>query len=187
MLLSKKFRANYISKKLLEKYIDDGSKVIDIGAGDCILTETLKDVKSLDIIAVDKENYSETDITPIVYDGMKLPFDDEYFDCANIIFVLHYVKNREELLGEAVRVARKKIIIISDIYSGYLGGKWARIWGYLANTSRSYDHKSGFAISEKELDKIISDLELKIQDQKSFRMMSSCYLQKHKLVVLEKQ
>jgi ubiquinone/menaquinone biosynthesis C-methylase UbiE len=182
----KEKRANYICQKLLEPYIENDTKVIDIGSGDCVLTKTIKDLKSLYIIAVDKGNYSENEIVPVIYNGGKLPFDDDSFDCALNIFVLHYVKDREELLREMIRVSKKRIIILSDIFTNSVESFWARIWGYLANTSRSHDATAGFCISEKEFDKLISDLGLKIQTQKTFRMKPSWFLSKHKLVVLEK-
>jgi len=57
-----------------------------------------------------------SEVEPLIYNGKKLPFDDNSFNTALILTVLHHTSNPKEILSEAKRVA-DKIIIVEDIYS----------------------------------------------------------------------
>ena len=70
----------------------------------------------LDKNAVDVRDRSLTEeVNPSIYDGTKLPYEDDYFDAALILTVLHHTDDPRNILLEAKRVARE-IIIIEDIY-----------------------------------------------------------------------
>jgi len=51
-----------------------------------------------------------------LYDGKKIPYDDDSFDVALLITVLHHTPHPEKILQEAQRVA-KKIVLVEDVYS----------------------------------------------------------------------
>ncbi len=98
------------------KYLNPNDKIIDIGSGNCNVCDLLiKD--SFDVTPVDVKNLSLVEnIKPIIYDGKTLPFQDNQFDVALILFVLHHCQNPEEIIMEATRVS-KRIIIMEDIYT----------------------------------------------------------------------
>ena len=68
------------------------------------------------VTGIDVDNTSlYNDITPIIYDGKKIPLKDNTFDEATIICVLHHCPNQTQVLKEVMRVS-KKAIIIEDTY-----------------------------------------------------------------------
>jgi ubiquinone/menaquinone biosynthesis C-methylase UbiE len=96
-------------------YLDLGDRVLDVGAGNCILCQQLGR-RGHDVIPVDVKNLSFVDeIVPIAYDGTTLPFGDDSFDVALVITVLHHAPDPDAVLGEVRRVARR-IIVIEEIY-----------------------------------------------------------------------
>ncbi|EDP98141.1 class I SAM-dependent methyltransferase [Kordia algicida OT-1] len=99
----------------LAKFYKKGETILDIGSGNCALNMQLKNA-GYDIIGLDIANKSAfKEITPVIYDGMTLPFEDNSFDVVQIITVLHHIKNPEITVKEAKRVG-KKVIIMEDIY-----------------------------------------------------------------------
>lgn len=106
-----------VQEKLAEIgfYLEPVDRVLDVGAGNCILCRELGRL-GYNVVPVDRKNLSFVDeIVPVVYDGMTLPFSDDSFDVALVITVLHHVRDPDAVLGEARRVARR-IIVIEEIY-----------------------------------------------------------------------
>jgi len=109
-----KWRAKEIIAKILP-LLKKSQTIIDIGSGTGNVAELL--IKSgKKITPVDVKNLSSVPgISPIIYDGVEIPFPEGSFDAALLICVLHHTKNPEDLLKEARRVARK-IVVIEDIF-----------------------------------------------------------------------
>ena len=98
---------------LLRKYYR--KKCLDVGAGTGRFSKYLLDmghkVKSLDI--VDKSEFPELNLT--LFNGKKIPFDDQAFDTSTLMFVLHHTNYQDELIKECKRVTSKYIIIGEDV------------------------------------------------------------------------
>lgn len=113
-------RRNASKAKLIGDFLNHSKTILDIGTGSGGLANYLKnkdfDVTSVDV--VDKTIHQH--ITPVIYDGQKLPFDDHSFDTSMLITVLHHCPNPEQVFAEAVRVSNRKIIILEDVYSTWL-------------------------------------------------------------------
>ncbi|MFW3146894.1 MAG: class I SAM-dependent methyltransferase [Thermoplasmatota archaeon] len=91
-------------------------KVLDLGCGPCWVTFFLRS-EGIDTTPVDIRNNSVVgDIEPIIYNGKRLPFEDDEFDTTLLLTVLHHVSDPAALLQEAKRVS-KRIIIVEDIHS----------------------------------------------------------------------
>lgn len=96
-------------------FLERNDRILDIGAGTCNLAEILRE-NGYRVTPIDVQNLSFVDGTkPIIYDGEKIPFRDNYFDTSLILTVLHHTRRPEKIIKEAMRVSRK-IIIIEDIY-----------------------------------------------------------------------
>ncbi|MFX1340296.1 MAG: class I SAM-dependent methyltransferase [Promethearchaeota archaeon] len=103
----------------IEKFLNKEGKILDIGGGLGTVSYLLKK-KGYDSKVIDVQDVSIfKDIQPLIYDGIKIPFNDNIFDIALILTVLHHTKSPEIILNEAKRVA-KRIIIIEDIYNSLL-------------------------------------------------------------------
>jgi ubiquinone/menaquinone biosynthesis C-methylase UbiE len=101
----------------ISTYLQPEDKILDIGSGNCFLAERLQS-QNYDVTTLDVVNKSKVSIiTPIIYNGRDIPFEDSTFDVALLITVMHHAKDPVRVLSEAKRVA-KRIIIMEDLYSG---------------------------------------------------------------------
>ena len=104
-------------KKIVHSFSEVITKkdtVIDIGAGNCKISEYLHSSIGCKVIPIDIKNYSKTNLSPITYNGKRIPFKDKTFDYSLLIFVLHHTKQPLHILKEASRVSRKGIIVIEN-------------------------------------------------------------------------
>ena len=85
--------------KLAEKNLGSlsGIKALDIGSGvglvDRFLKTSIKDLYGVDVESgvVEKAKQNNPEVTYNIYDGLKLPFDDNTFDLTFAINVMHHV------------------------------------------------------------------------------------------------
>ena len=133
------------------KFLRESGSIVDIGAGSGGFSATLKDKYKLKPTMIEvepgwsntgnklvfiprlKRFASENNIPLVFYDGSKLPFESSAFDTSLVAFVLHHTDNPEQILREAVRVSRKRIIVYEDIPSNSWQGFWYRIGDSLIN------------------------------------------------------
>lgn len=139
-------------------------RILDIGAGDCILSESLNN-KGYDVVSIDVINKSRTNIKPVLYDGLNIPYPDNSFDVAILRFVLHHCYESERVLHEAMRVS-KYIIVSEDLYFSYPQKQLTYlIDSFLNNEWRGHPHNnktySEWNILFKRMGFIINDFELK--------------------------
>ena len=99
----------------IEPYLDSHDRILDVGSGNCVLTQELRG-QGYKVLPVDVKKHNLVDaIVPILYDGRTLPFCQNSFDVALLITVLHHTSDPESVLNEARRVAQR-IIVIEEIY-----------------------------------------------------------------------
>lgn len=170
----------------IEAYLNSGEKVVDIGAGDCFLSNSVQQRCGIEIFPVDIADYSRTDLKTIIYDGKTLPFPDDYFDSALVLFVLHYVKDPLTVLREAQRVAKKRIIILQDVCTNRAVAVPTQLWGFLANLGRHSDRRIPRAVTEAEVKSYLKALGLKPVAEQRFVDSISLYLINHQLIVAQK-
>lgn len=105
--------------KMINKYITQRDKILDIGVGSCHITHLLKE-NGYNVTPLDVQNLSQfKNIAPTIFDGRRIPFSASSFDTCLILAVLHHIDNPEEMIKEAKRVSRK-IVIIEDVYENTL-------------------------------------------------------------------
>lgn len=109
-------RAKKYIVKIILTFLKKSDKILDIGSGPCNICRILRE-RGYNITPIDVQNLSIVDnIRPLLYDSVKIPFNDNTFDVALILTVLHHTPDPVLIIKEAVRVS-KKIIIIEDIYN----------------------------------------------------------------------
>ena len=93
--------------ELVRQWFTPGSRVLDIGAGTGYQARIF-DSWGCDVFAVDVEIRSPAhQFWPVtLFDGINLPFDDNWFDVVFTSNVLEHVRERERLLHEIARVVR---------------------------------------------------------------------------------
>lgn len=120
----------YSRFKLIEKVYKDWlikrDRVLDIGCGDGLVTYKLSQKFNLQITGCDIENYLVRKINFVLMKSEdKLPFPDKSFDTVLFNDVLHHTSktNQKSLLSEALRVARKSVLIfeLKPTIGAYIG------------------------------------------------------------------
>jgi len=111
-----KDRAHRLGKHII-KSTENCNSLLDYGCGNMILAKHLDKHTDMKITGVDMVNNNLSKLPMVIYDGGKLPFEDNSFDVTLAVFVLHHCMDTVASLKELIRVAKKKIIIIEEIYN----------------------------------------------------------------------
>lgn len=163
----------------IKPYLSKKDKILDIGAGSCIITEILKK-EGHDITPIDVKNLSfAKNIEPIIYDE-KMPFNADDFGVSLILTVLHHTPYPENILEEAKRVS-KKIIIIEDIYTNTFNKHIAYFFDSLLNLE--FFRCSRTNKTDKEWKGIFNKMGFNLVDCKYYR---SPFLVERAIYCLEK-
>jgi len=143
-------------------YINKSKKIIDIGSGTgdvaFLLLRKGKNITPVDVADFHGPRLVKT----IIYDGKTLPFQNNTFDTALLLMVLHHAPNPETVFKEAARVARK-IVVIETSYTGPLNRFFTVISDAIGNLRldafwnsyktdkdwRRFFEKHGFQIKER--------------------------------------
>lgn len=124
-------RAEYFTS-LFEKHLQQGSKVLDIGGGWGFYAAPIErrghDLTVLDVV---KPGFQYAPV--VIYDGGKMPFEDKVFDASIMVTMLHHTPDPVSILKEAIRVSKKKVIVIEDVYNHTLGRFWTVLRDQLYN------------------------------------------------------
>jgi SAM-dependent methyltransferase len=107
-------RARWTARRVAP-LIGPNDRVLDVGAGDCRLDLILQQRIGCEVVPVDVEDFNQTILPLVRYDGRRLPFPDDSFDVVLLVFVLHHAKDPREVLAEARRVSRRQVVVIEDV------------------------------------------------------------------------
>ncbi len=143
----------------IETYLA-GEEILDVGSGGGTVARIIKarnfSVTTLDI--ADKSHYEEE--KPIIYNGKKFPFDNKSFDTSLILFVLHHAAEPVNLIKEAKRVSKKRIIIKEDIYRNQVELFLTKVGDSIVNFEFfNHPHNN---LKDSQWKKIFKQLDLKL-------------------------
>jgi len=113
----------WAAKKMCQEcqaFIENGSKILDLGCGSGIIGKEFQDYFRAKLIGIDIKDRRVEKIPFQIFDGFNIPFPENYFDVVLINYVLHHVNDPIALLKEAKRVSKEKIIIYEDLPEGFL-------------------------------------------------------------------
>ncbi len=114
--------------------LEDNSQVLDIGCGDGTISSLIAatsrntEVKGIDILV-----RQATKIPVTEFNGFDIPYDDQSFDYAILIDVLHHSDDPLRLMAEASRVARKGVIIKDHLRRGIISEWLLRLMDWVGN------------------------------------------------------
>ena len=127
------------STQLIEQigaWLPSRGPILDLGSGTGHLSSRLERELGVEVVPVDVSDMHVMGRPPVLITEGTLPFDDETFSAALLIFMLHYPGDPVALLAEASRVTRGPIILVQSVYSGRFGYTWLRVrefvWTYIA-------------------------------------------------------
>ncbi len=111
--------------------------VLDLGAGEGYVGEAVARALDARVTLADVLPMNRTALPHVVYDGRTLPFADGSFDVTLLYFVLHHAADPERVLREALRVARRRVIVVESVYTGRWDRRLLTRLDRLANRLRS--------------------------------------------------
>lgn len=126
-------RVRVLSDHLTE-LIPRDARVLDVGCGDGLLAYLIMQTRGdIDLQGIDVLVRDQTHIPLAAFDGRIIPYGDASFDVVMFVDVLHHAKDPMILLREAVRTARKAIVIKDHTRDGWLAGPTLRFMDWVGN------------------------------------------------------
>lgn len=100
-----------------------GDNILDLGAGNGLLGEAISINTGKNVFLVDVVNYNLSSLPMNIFaQGNTVPFEDKSVDTTIIYLVLHHSDNPVKTLQEAIRVTKKRIIIME----GYIDDEFMK-------------------------------------------------------------
>ena len=131
-------RENEVGNKVAP-WLFRGQTLLDLGAGTGFISRWLKDRVGVqptltDVVAYDNRDQS----LPFMHldDPFHVPVDDGAFDVVMTLFVFHHVATyaeQERLLDEAMRVARRRLIVLEDTPRNGVDLVFNKGWDWILN------------------------------------------------------
>jgi len=107
-------RARFLSA-LVGPYLE--GEVLDVGSGDGIVGDMIQKEFNRSVTLVDVVDIKRTELPLVIFDGESLPLPDKSQDTVLLIGSLHHGENPLSVLDEAIRVSKKRIVIIEPVYA----------------------------------------------------------------------
>ena len=114
-----------------------GESALDLGAGEGYVGREMADRWGSRVTLVDVVDMNKTSLRHRLYDGERLPVGPKSFDTTILYFVLHHTKNPDRVFREALRVTRKRVIVVESVYEGKWDLKLLTFLDVWANRLRS--------------------------------------------------
>jgi len=112
-------RARRLTELLAELLPADAATFLDVGCGDGTIARGVQDSRpGLTAQGVDVLARPEVAIPMEVYDGRRLPFEDNSFDVVTVVDVLHHCDDPDAVLADIARVAARAVLVKDHIASG---------------------------------------------------------------------
>jgi SAM-dependent methyltransferase len=120
-------RAERLADWLLP-YLPPQGPVLDIGSGTGHNVAALQRRRGGVFINLDVANLHVVGERPVRFDGVHMPFADDSFAAALLLFVLHYSPDPVQLLAEARRVCRGPVLVLQSVHRGLLAEVALRLY-----------------------------------------------------------
>ncbi len=98
----------------LKPFIKPNTHIVEIGAGNGKVAQMLHDAVGTDFTLLDVVDYNATKFPMRVFDGKTLPFKENEFDHALLVFVLHHNPDPRPIMREALRVSRHGALVVEN-------------------------------------------------------------------------
>ncbi len=121
-------------------------RLLDLGAGEGYVGQALEERVGARVTLADVMDMNRTPLPLIRYDGRRLPFATGAFDVAVLYFVLHHAEDADAVLGDALRVAARRVIVVESVYESERQRRVLRVLDRCANRVRS----GGVMVAQEE-------------------------------------
>ena len=144
-------RAEVLAQHFAE-LIPRNATLLDVGCGEGHIDQAILARRAdLSIEGTDLYPRPEAFIAVRPFDGQTLPYADKSFDGVMFMDVLHHASKPTELLREAVRVARKSVLIKDHFAEGLLARSTLRFMDLVGNAGYSFAWTADYWSQERWL------------------------------------
>jgi len=112
-------------------WLPSEGRVLDLGSGTGHLSAHLTRELGLDVVAADVSDIHVVGPPPVLVGDGLLPFADNTFSAALLLFMLAYPNDPARVLAEAARVTKGPIILVQSLHANRLGYAWLRMREFL--------------------------------------------------------
>ncbi len=119
-----------------------GRRVLDLGAAENWVATALGANAAVWACGADVGAHRRAGGPYVVYDGAPLPFGDGAFDTTLVLLTLHHCERPDEVLDEAVRVTRRRLIVTESVWRTRTERFWLTVLDRPVNRFR---HGGGMA------------------------------------------
>jgi ubiquinone/menaquinone biosynthesis C-methylase UbiE len=171
--------------KECERHVPFDCKMLDLGCGSGIIGHEFAKFFNSELLGLDIIDNRIVPIPFLKLKGDDLSFlKDNSYETVLIAFVLHHCQNPIELLKEAKRVSKGKIILYENLSEGLLSRLFCFLHGISFACLFQKNSNRGKFFNDSEWRKILKDLNLEVIHSK--RVSSLFNPMKEQLYVLKK-
>jgi ubiquinone/menaquinone biosynthesis C-methylase UbiE len=123
----------------LAPHLEAGMEVLDLGSGTGRISRWLARRVGISPTLADVTEFGNR-VRDFPYvrmmDPLVAPFPDRSFDAVLVLFVLHHIsrwQDQERLLGEAVRIARRRVLVLEDTPTSSIDRAFNVAWDWVLN------------------------------------------------------
>jgi ubiquinone/menaquinone biosynthesis C-methylase UbiE len=147
--------------KECKEYINEGSKILDLGCGSGIAGQTFAKFFKAEVAGTDIEDWRIVKMPFKKSCGIDIPFPDKSFDIVLISYVLHHSLDAAGLLNNAKKVAKDKIIIYEDIPEGFISKAICKLHSAITLIIHRGTNKPQFK-TKKQWEELFAKLQLTV-------------------------
>jgi ubiquinone/menaquinone biosynthesis C-methylase UbiE len=184
-------RENEVGTKVAP-HLERGATMLDLGAGTGYVSRWLHERTGVEPTLTDVVSYHnrETSLPFItLQDPFSVPVADGSFDIVMLLFVFHHVdpmEDQERLLKEAIRIARRRIVILEDTPATSMDLTFNKAWDWLLNRRHRVPCPFTFRSADDWLD-VFKAHDLSIAHTETYRpMWPTLKTYPHTLFVLDR-
>lgn len=93
-----------------------GEKVLDVGAAEGWVAYHASLTPGREMTLLDVTDLNQSPLPLRLYDGRSIPYPDNDFDTVLVLLTLHHCPKPEQVLQEAARVCRRRLIITESVF-----------------------------------------------------------------------
>jgi SAM-dependent methyltransferase len=116
----------------------EGRRILDLGAAEGYVADRLR-APGRSLLLMDVGPFFRVPLPGVVYDGRRIPLGDRSVDTVLISLALHHARAPAEVVSEALRVARRRVVVTESTYRWGLERRLLRIADRVANRGRGFE------------------------------------------------
>jgi ubiquinone/menaquinone biosynthesis C-methylase UbiE len=123
------YRANRIAG-ILSGSMNPGETLLDCGCGSMLIAKMLRQQCGIKTYGADVIHLNQQNPHFCMCSGEKLAFKNDCFDNVCLIFALHHMSDPMTAIRECLRVTKKRLIVLEDVYKNSFEFRMLKFFDY---------------------------------------------------------